>query len=152
MRQGIHNKNVNEDKYFLLIFSMSFQKKKLGARGEKIATSYLQNRGYRILECNYRNRLGEIDIIAKQGKDLVFIEVKTRSDILFGSPFDSVTAAKQKQLSKVALEYLSRKDCLDHPARFDVVGVQLKEMKATQWQDAKIELVQNAFDLSFGND
>lgn len=124
----------------------------MGARGEKIATSYLQNRGYRILECNYRNRLGEIDIIAKQGKDLVFIEVKTRSAILFGSPFDSVTAAKQKQLSKVALEYLSRKDCLDHPARFDVVGVQLKEMNATQWQDAKIELVQNAFDLSFGND
>lgn len=136
----------------MLIFSMSFQKKKLGARGEQIATSYLQNQGYRILECNYRNRLGEIDIIAKHGKDLVFIEVKTRSDTLFGSPFDSVTAAKQKQLSKVALEYLSRKDCLDHPARFDVVGVQLKEMKAIQRQDVKIELVQNAFDLSFGND
>ncbi len=130
---------------------MTLQTKKLGARGEQIAINYLQNWGYRILERNYRNRLGEIDIIARQGRDLVFIEVKTRSDNLFGSPFDSVTAAKQRQLSKVALEYLSKHNWLDHPARFDVVGVRLMEKNETILQDARVDIVQNAFDLSYGD-
>jgi len=130
---------------------MTLQTKKLGARGEQIAINYLQNWGYRILERNYRNRLGEIDIIARQGRDLVFIEVKTRSDNLFGSPFDSVTAAKQRQLSKVALEYLSKHNWLDHPARFDVVGVRLMEKSETILQDARVDIVQNAFDLSYGD-
>lgn len=129
---------------------MTLRKKKLGANGEQIAINYLQRQGYKILERNYRNRLGEIDIIARQGTDLVFIEVKTRSDTLFGSPLDSVTTAKQRQLSKVALEYLSRQEWFDHPARFDVVGVQLKEMDVTRPQDVKIDLVQNAFDFSYG--
>jgi len=130
---------------------MTLQKKELGAKGEEIAVRYLKSRGYRILERNYRIRLGEIDIIAEQGADLVFIEVKTRSDTLFGSPFDSVTVPKQRQLSKVALEYISKHGCHNRPARFDVVGVQLKEVHATQLQDVKIELVQNAFDLCYGN-
>ena len=130
---------------------MTFQKKELGAKGEEIAVRYLKSRGYRILERNYRIRLGEIDIIAEQGADLVFIEVKTRSDTLFGSPFDSVTVPKQRQLSKVALEYISKHGCHNHPARFDVVSVQLKEVQAPQLQDVKIELVQNAFDLCYGN-
>jgi len=130
---------------------MTLQTKKLGARGEQIAINYLQNWGYRILERNYRNRLGEIDIIARQGRDLVFIEVKTRSDNLFGSPFDSVTAAKQRQLSKVALEYLSKHNWLDHPARFDVVGVRLMGKNETILQDARVDIVQNAFDLSYGD-
>ena len=130
---------------------MTLQTKKLGTRGEQIAINYLQNLGYRILERNYRNRLGEIDIIARQGRDLVFIEVKTRSDNLFGSPFDSVTASKKRQLSKVALEYLSKHDWLDHPARFDVVGVRLINKNGTWLQDARVEIVQNAFELSYGN-
>jgi len=130
---------------------MTLEKKKLGTRGEQIAVKYLQNRGYRILERNYRNRLGEIDIIARHGRDLVFIEVKTRTDNLFGSPFDSVTAAKQRQLSKVALEYLSKHNWLDHPARFDVVGVHLIERNGNRLRDAKIEIVQNAFDFSYTN-
>lgn len=131
---------------------MRLHKKELGARGEAIAVGYLQSRGYRILECNYRNKLGEIDIIAEQGEDLVFIEVKTRSDSLFGSPLESVTIPKQRQLSKVALEYLSKCNCHDRPARFDVVGVQLKAAGAAQFQDAAIELVQNAFDLCYGTE
>ena len=131
---------------------MTLPKKELGAKGEEIAVRYLKSRGYRILERNYRIKLGEIDIIAEQGADLVFIEVKTRSDTLFGSPFDSVTAAKQRQLSKVALEYIGKRGCHNRPARFDVVGVQLKSENAARSQDAKIELLKNAFDLRFDNE
>jgi putative endonuclease len=131
---------------------MTLQKKELGANGEELAARYLMSQGYRILERNYRIRLGEIDIIAEQGKDLVFIEVKTRSDTLFGSPLDSVTIPKQRQLSKVALEYMSRQGCHNRPARFDVVGVQLKGLNAQQLKNVNIELVQNAFDLCYGNE
>jgi putative endonuclease len=127
---------------------MTLRKKNLGAQGEQIAINYLHNRGYQILERNYRNKLGEIDIIAKHGNDLVFIEVKTRSDKVFGSPLEAVTSAKQRQLAKVALEYLSRQNCFDQPARFDVVGVHLKAIPEAQSQEAEIELVQNAFALS----
>lgn len=127
---------------------MTLRKKKLGAQGEQIAINYLHNRGYQILERNYRNKLGEIDIIAKHGNDLVFIEVKTRSDKVFGSPLEAVTSAKQRQLAKVALEYLSRQNCFDQPARFDVVGVRLKAIPEAQSQEVKVELVQNAFALS----
>ncbi len=129
---------------------MTFPRKELGARGEEIAVRYLKNRGYRILERNYRIKLGEIDIIAEQGGDLVFIEVKTRSDSLFGSPFDSVTVPKQMQLSKVALEYIGKRGWHNRPARFDVVGVQLKAANAARSLGAKVELMQNAFDLCYG--
>ncbi|MFC1837373.1 YraN family protein [Thermodesulfobacteriota bacterium] len=125
---------------------MTFQKKKLGAKGEEIAGRYLKGRGYRIIERNYRSRLGEIDIIAEQGQDLVFIEVKTRTDILFGTPFESITVQKQKQLAKVALEYLGKEDIQDRPARFDVIGIRLKGVDDT-FHEAEIELLQNAFEL-----
>ena len=127
---------------------MTLHKKELGAKGEEIAVRYLKSRGYRILERNYRIKLGEIDIIAEQGTDLVFIEVKTRSDILFGSPFDSVTVPKQKQLAKVALEYISRQNFYNRPARFDVIAVRLRGLGDAQFHDARVELIQNAFDLS----
>jgi putative endonuclease len=123
---------------------MSLQKKELGAQGEEIAVSYLKSRGYRILERNYRIRLGEIDIIAEQGADLVFIEVKTRSDTLFGSPFESLTFAKQRQLSKVALEYINKRDWHN--------GILFKAGNSKQLKDAGIELMQNAFDLCYGNE
>jgi putative endonuclease len=129
---------------------MTFKKKELGAKGEEVAVNYLKSRGYRIVERNYRIRFGEIDIIAEQGDDLVFIEVKTRSGTLFGSPFESVTKQKQKQLSKVALEYISKQGFHDRPARFDVVGIELQKGSET-FQDAAVELLQNAFDLCYGN-
>jgi putative endonuclease len=129
---------------------MTLKKKELGAKGEEIAVRYLKSRGYRIVERNYRIRLGEIDIIAEHGDDLVFIEVKTRSDIFFGSPFESVTKQKQKQLSKVALEYISKKNCHNRPSRIEVVGIEFHE-GGNRFQDAAIELLQNAFDLCYGN-
>jgi len=129
---------------------MTLKKKELGAKGEDIAIRYLKKRGYRIVERNYRVKLGEIDIIAEQGDDLVFIEVKTRSDATFGTPFESVTKQKQKQLSKVALEYIAKKKSHNRPARFDVVGIQFQEGSKSS-RDADIELLQNAFDLCYGN-
>jgi len=129
---------------------MTLKKKELGAKGEEIAVRYLKSRGYRIIERNYRIRLGEIDIIAEQGDDLVFIEVKTRSGTLFGSPFESITAQKQKQLSKVALEYINKQGCNNRPARFDVVGIEM-QVGSNTFQEAFIELLQNAFDLCYGN-
>jgi len=131
---------------------MTLKKKEIGAKGEDIAVSYLKSRGYRILERNYRISFGEIDIIAEQGGHLVFIEVKTRSDNLFGSPFESVTVPKQRQLSKVALQYMCKLGCHNRPARFDVVGIRLKKANSTKLQNAKIELMQNAFDLCYGNE
>lgn len=131
---------------------MAIGKKDLGAKGEEIAVSFLKSKGYRIVERNYRVRLGEIDIIAEQGGDLVFIEVKTRTDILYGSPFESVTLQKQKQLSKVALEYMNKKSCHDRPSRFDVVGVRLQMLNSDITRDASIEIMQNAFDLCYGNE
>ena len=129
---------------------MTLKRKELGARGEEIALRYLKSRGYRILERNYRIKFGEIDIIAEQGDNLVFIEVKTRSDNHFGSPFESVTTQKQKQLSKVGLEYISKQGWHNRPARFDVVGIELQKGGNT-FQGAAIELLQNAFDLCYGN-
>ena len=131
---------------------MTCQRKKLGVKGEEIAGRYLKGRGYRIIERNYRNRLGEIDIIAEQGEDLVFIEVKTRTDSSFGTPFESVTVQKQKQLARVALEYLNTQGNHDRPARFDVIGIRLKEAGADMFHEAEIELLQNAFDLCYGNE
>ncbi|MFC1845048.1 YraN family protein [Thermodesulfobacteriota bacterium] len=129
---------------------MALKKNELGAKGEDLAIRYLKKRGYRIIERNYRVKLGEIDIIAEHGDDLVFIEVKTRSDTSFGSPFESITKQKQKKLSKVALEYIGKKKCHQSPARFDVVGIQFQK-GSKSFRDATIELLQNAFDLCYGN-
>ena len=130
---------------------MTLREKKLGAAGEDIAVSFLQKSGYRIVERNYRIRFGEIDIIAEQGEDLVFIEVKTRTHNLYGSPFESVTLHKQKQLSKVALEYMNKRDCHERPARFDVVAIRLPGINKSAARDAGIEIMRNAFDLCYDN-
>jgi putative endonuclease len=123
----------------------------LGQRGEDLAAEYLQGAGYRLVERNYRNLYGEIDIIAEdrtcsawgiQGKTLVFVEVKTRKNNLFSSPSEAVTHRKQLQISKVALEYLNQNKLTDVAARFDVVAIFLPDSGASQ-----IELIRNAFDL-----
>ena len=87
---------------------MTEQRLTLGRLGEKLALTYLQDLGYKILSRNYRIRLGEVDIIAEDNGTLVFIEVKTRYGDSCGLPFEAVTPRKQRQLSKVALEYIGR--------------------------------------------
>lgn len=114
----------------------------LGAEGEKIAEAFLRKKGYRLVERNYRCRLGEVDLIALDRGTVVFIEVKTRSDASFGRPLEAVPRHKQRRMIKTAMLFISRHRLHDRDARFDVVGVSL-EGKAPL-----IEHVENAFELS----
>lgn len=117
----------------------------LGRQGEEIACSYLLRRGYRLLARNYRARRAEVDIVAEEGGDLVFVEVKTRRGLGYGHPLEAVTQAKCRQLSMAALHYLAHTGKENHPARFDVVAITIQENG-----NHEIELVRNAFDLSYG--
>jgi len=114
----------------------------LGKIGEKIAATYLQKNGYVILTRNYRQKCGEIDIIARQGDYLVFVEVKTRSTISHGHPLEAITFRKQKQISMVAQCYLAENNLFNSAARFDVVAVTVFKNNRVQ-----VELVPNAFEL-----
>ena len=99
----------------------------LGKRGEDAAAAYLIDKGYLIVSRNYRRRSGEIDIICKDGNCYVFIEVKTRQGTYFGDPIEAVTVHKQRQIRRTALDYLTRKNLLDIPVRFDVIGIMLTD-------------------------
>lgn len=94
----------------------------LGDRGENVAAQYLRKQGYKIIVRNFRCELGEIDIIARDGKTLVFVEVKTRA-YDDPQPEDQVNLHKQQQLTKAAKLYLSRYGIPQPPARFDVVAI-----------------------------
>jgi len=100
----------------------SQQRDALGERGENVAARYLRNKGYKIIIRNYRCELGEMDIIARDGKTLVFVEVKTRA-YDDPTPEEQVNLAKQQTLTKIAKLYLSRYGIPQPPARFDVVAV-----------------------------
>ncbi len=95
----------------------------LGPAGEKAAAVYLRKIGYRILEQGHRQRLGEIDLIALDGKCLVFVEVKTWSSDFDGDPSLAVDRSKQEKLTRAALIYLKRRGLLEQPARFDVISI-----------------------------
>jgi putative endonuclease len=98
----------------------------LGKSGEKKAASYLKKKGYQILHMNYRCRFGEIDIIAKQGDTVVFVEVKTRSSDKYGLGYESVTASKQEKLLKTTQFFFAENG--ESPARFDVISIDGKEV------------------------
>jgi len=119
------------------------EKKELGKKGEELALRFLKKRGYRIIENNYVCKMGEMDIIAKEKDTLVFIEVKTRTSTTFGPPQLAVNSAKQRQLSKVALNFLKEKKLEDVRARFDVVAILLGP------KGEEIELIRDAFDLQY---
>ncbi|RKY38894.1 MAG: YraN family protein [Candidatus Omnitrophota bacterium] len=97
--------------------------RELGQWGEEVAVKFLRKKGCRIIAQNYASPWGEIDIIAKEKRCLVFVEVKTRSSSRFGLPQEAVDRRKQKQISKSALYYLSTHQLLNTPARFDVVSI-----------------------------
>lgn len=96
--------------------------KPLGSEGEDLAVRFLQKKGYRIVARNYRTPVGEIDIIARDGDTIVFIEVKTRTDISFGYPFEAVNKRKRQKLKNLALLYLKRQG-KESPVRFDVLSI-----------------------------
>lgn len=108
-----------------------------------MATRYLKQHGYTILEQNYRTRLGEIDIIAQEKGVIVFVEVKSRRSDLFGNPKWALTPRKQKKISMVALYYLKAAKLSQVKARFDVVAI--------SWQNGRprIEIIKNAFELAY---
>ena len=115
-----------------------------GKKGEIDAVRYLKKNGYRIIEKNYRTRLGEIDIIAKDGKTIVFVEVKARRSIRYGHPKWAITPTKKRNMSMVALHYLKSTRQNKAKARFDVITIHPEE------NSMRIELIKNAFELAYG--
>lgn len=95
----------------------------LGRRGEQMAAKALRERGYRIIEHNFRCRYGEIDLIAEEQDDLVFVEVKTRRGTTFGRPEEAVTLTKRRKLAEVASFYLDAHNESDRSWRIDVVAI-----------------------------
>lgn len=112
--------------------------------GEDLACKYLQNNGYKIIERNFHGRYGEIDIIAidqssKNEKVLAFVEVKTRTSLYFGTPFESITVWKLKSIQKTALYYQLTHPSLPKLLRIDAVSVLIGKGES----DAQIELLKN---------
>ena len=111
--------------------------------GEALAVAHLKARGYEILAQNYRAVRGEIDLVVKDGNFIVFVEVKTRRSLKFGTPQAAVNIQKQRQISKVALTYLQTYNLFDTPCRFDVIAVHL----SPQLELLKLEQIENAFEF-----
>ena len=114
----------------------------LGVRGEAAAANFLQRLGYKIVARGERDTLGEIDLIAVDGRTVVFVEVKTRESADHGHPSEAVDLPKQQRLTRLALGFLKRRRLLDYPARFDIVAV---TWPAGQ-RDPLIEHFPSAFD------
>ena len=113
-----------------------------GDWGEALAAEYLEARGCRIVEKEWRCRFGEIDLIAEQEGALLFVEVKLRTNLRYGMPRESVTAKKQEKLRSAALLYLSMHG-LDAPARFDVAEVYTDVHHSAR--STRIEYLEDAF-------
>lgn len=100
-----------------------------GKQGEDRAVDFLQNKGYRILQRNFRYERGEIDIVAEDDKTLVFVEVKVRYSNSFGNPEDAIGISKQNRLRKVAEGYLLKNNIDNKECRFDVVAIDYQNDK-----------------------
>ncbi|KGK88493.1 hypothetical protein SDC9_121318 [bioreactor metagenome] len=118
-------------------------KKDIGNLGENIAEDYLIDRGYIILDRNFRSKTGEIDIIAKDGDYISFIEVKTRYGTLYGTPGESVNYLKQYRIYKTAQMYILKKRLNKFNFRFDVIEVILNHLN----DDFSIKLIKDAFQI-----
>ena len=114
----------------------------LGRRGEALAADFLRTNRYTIVARNYRCRAGEIDLIALDGEVLVFVEVRSRSGIGVGTPFESVDGRKQAQVARVARYFLAAHGWHDRDARFDVVGVRFDR------EPPAVEHLRGAFEVA----
>ena len=113
-------------------------KRQFGGEGEAEARAYLEKKGARILAMNYRRPTGEIDIIARHGATVLFVEVKRRSSLRYGRPAEAVNRAKQAHILRTAQLYLQEKRLTESPVRFDVIEI----------LPDKIRHIENAFDAS----
>ena len=111
-----------------------------GRIGERVAAAFLQERGYRLLDRNFRSPWGEIDLVAEEQETLVFIEVRARRNDRMGSPLESITRAKQRKLVLTAQEYLQRNGLEERQWRIDVVGIRLGQGNLVK----SVECLQNA--------
>ena len=122
---------------------MTKERLELGKFGEELALRKIKRLGYKKIVRNFRCPLGEVDIIARDGDSLVFMEIKTRKGRSIGYAKEAVNARKKRQISKVALAYMKSRDCSDLRARFDVVAISLGRGKP------EIEVIKNAFELAY---
>jgi putative endonuclease len=124
----------------LRCWGMSRTRQILGKTGEDLACRELERRGYAIVARRYRQRSGELDIIARDGPTLVFIEVKARDGRAFGEAVEAVTPVKRRRITELAVDYMMRHHLSDCPCRFDVVSIHFDSGRP------EIEVFQNAFD------
>jgi putative endonuclease len=120
--------------------TMSHKRISLGKTGEDLACRELKRRGYAIVARRYRRRMGEIDIVCRDGKTTVFVEVKARERAAFGAPAEAVTASKRRRIVALAADYLARHRLADRPCRFDVVSIHFGTGAPV------VDIIQNAFD------
>lgn len=113
-------------------------KRGFGAEGEYLVHDYLIGQGYRVLDMNYRRGPGEIDVIARKGQTVVFVEVKRRANARYGRPAEAVDARKRARIVRTALLYLQQKGLMDSPVRFDVAEL----------TPGQINYIEGAFDAS----
>ena len=114
----------------------------LGKEGERLAERYLQKKGYKLVERNYRCAAGELDLIVLDRRVVVFVEVKTRTGHGFGTPLEAVEFRKQRKMIQAAQFFLGAKGLQQRDARFDVVGVSL------MGREPIVEHIENAFELT----
>jgi putative endonuclease len=114
-----------------------------GRAGEDLAARFLQERGLRVIERNFRCPIGEIDIVCHEGDIVVFVEVKSRSGASFGMPQEAVSWSKQKRLTRLALWYLKEHRLERRRARFDVVAIRWRVSEPPQ-----VEWFANAFEAA----
>ena len=119
---------------------MPMNRQEVGKLGEKLAQKFLKRKGYRILETGFRCREGEIDIIAQQKDYLVFIEVRTKSSLRFGTPEESITQKKKEKLITSASTYISTHQNIPSLWRIDVVAIEIDQ----KGKPKRIELIENA--------
>jgi putative endonuclease len=121
---------------------MTFARISSGKSGEEQAISCLRKEGYKIIERNYRTKLGEIDIIAEHKGCVCFVEVRAKNNPAFGLPEETILKKKQLQISKAALMYIKNRRLEDKDCRFDVVSVEGVDSLSPQ-----VKLIKNAFEL-----
>ena len=118
----------------------------IGNIGEEAAVQALKKCGYKIIARNYRTKMGEIDIVAKDGEYTVFVEVRLRKSNAFGSPADTIDRRKQQKIIKTAQMYAVKNDIYDSPMRFDAVLINA-DTDGEKLVNTKIEIIKDAFQL-----